>query len=307
MADDSELTKTPTLRACGSVINAFTIDVEGWFNILDIPGGPKMKDWPDLEDRDTPHTRILLDLLDRHGVKATCFVLGWTAENRPGLLEEIVKRGHEIASHGYAHQLLYESSADRFRDELEQSKAIITKICGAPPLGYRLPGFSLTEKTPWAFEALADAGFEYDSSLFPGQRSHGGMPSAPRLPHFIDLPNGRRLREFPISVVRILGRNVGYSGGGYLRFFPYRLIRRWLRQANAAGEPVMLYIHPRDIDVDQPRLPMPPYRRFKCYVNLHTALAKLDRLLTDFEWAPSRDVLDEVLPRSEPANDRSDD
>lgn len=278
------------------VINAFTIDVEGWFNILDLPGGPAREQWPELEDRETVYTRKLLDLLDRHGVKATCFVLGWTAEHRPKLIEEIAERGHEIACHGYGHQLLYELTREQFHEDIERAKAVITAVCGGPLRGYRVPGFSLVERTPWAFEVLADAGFEYDSSLFPGARGHGGMPGAPRLPHFIDLPDGRRLREFPISTVRVLGQPTAFVGGGYLRLFPFRLIRRWVRRANAAGEPVILYIHPRDIDVDQPRLPMPLKRRFKCYVNLHTALGKLERLLTDFRWSTAVDVLDRVLP-----------
>jgi len=280
------------------VINAFTIDAESWFNILDVRGAPARNEWAALEDRDTHHLRRLLDLLDRHGVRATCFVLGWTAEHRPGLLEEIRRRGHEIACHGYGHFLLYEMDPDRFREDLEKAKQVISTVYKGPLRGYRVPGFSLNEKTPWAFQVLADAGFEYDSSIFPGTRGHGGMPSAPRLPHFVNLPDGRRLREFPISVVRLFGKHFAYVGGGYLRFFPYRLIRRWVRQANEAGEPVVLYIHPRDIDPDQPRIPMPLHRRFKSYYNLGGALAKLDRLLTDFQWDTTINVLDRVLPMS---------
>ncbi len=278
------------------VVNAFTIDVEGWFNILDLPRGPVQEQWADFEDRDTTHTLRLLDLLERHGVRATCFVLGWTVEHRPGLLEQIVRRGHEIACHGYAHQLLYQIGPDRFRADLERAISVIAGVCETPLRGYRVPGFSLIDRTPWAFEILADAGFDYDSSLFPGARGHGGMPGAPRLPHFIDLPDGRRVREFPISTIRLFGQPTAYVGGGYLRLFPYRLIRRWVRRANAAGEPVILYIHPRDIDPDQPRLPMPLKRRFKCYVNLRTTMGKLEGLLTDFQWGTTIDVLDRVLP-----------
>ncbi len=280
-----------------SVTNAFTIDVEAWFNILDIPGAPDREDWPNLDDRETRTTTALFDLLDRHGAKATCFFLGWTAEHRPGLLEEALRRGHEIACHGYAHELLYELTPEQFREDLERCKELIVRVTGKTPLGYRVPGFSLTERTPWAFEVLADAGFDYDSSIFPGKRGHGGMPSAPRLPHMVELPDGRAIREFPISVRRVLGRPVAYVGGGYLRLFPYWLIRRWVRQANAAGESVILYIHPSDIDPGKPRLPMPLHRRFKSYVNLHTTLGKLDKLLTDFRWSTTMDVLDRALPR----------
>ncbi len=278
------------------VVNTFTIDVEGWYNILDLAQGPRREDWGRYEDRESHHTLRLLDLLDRHGVKATCFVLGWTAEHRPKLIKEIAARGHEIACHGYGHDLLYRLTPDRFLQDLQQARAAIGASCGEPIRGYRVPGFSLTEQTPWAWEALADEGFDYDSSVFPGSRGHGGMPSAPRLPHIVELADGRRLREFPISMVRLLGQPTAYAGGGYLRLFPYALIRRWIRRANQAGEPVVVYIHPRDIDPDQPRLPMPLHRRFKSYVNLHTAMGKLDRLLRDFSWEPMVRVLDRILP-----------
>ncbi len=289
------------MSAVGTVLNAFTVDVEGWFNILDLPAGPTREEWADFEDRDTDHTFRLLDLLDRHGVRATCFMLGWTVDHRPGLLEEVVRRGHEVACHTYAHRLVYEMTPEELREDLERARDVIGRISGVQPRGCRMPGFSLTAQTPWAFGVIADAGFDYDSSVFPGTRGHGGMPGGPTSPHFIDLPDGKRLREFPISVVRLLGRQVAYVGGGYLRLFPYRLIRRWVRQANAAGVPVILYIHPRDIDPDQPRLPMPLKRRFKCYFNLRSTLGKLDRLLTDFRWGPAVEVLDRVLPTSTPS------
>ena len=291
------------MSAAETVLNAFTIDVEGWFNILDLPAGPTREEWADFEDRDTDHTLRLLDLLERHGVRATCFMLGWTVDHRPGLLEEVVRRGHEIACHTYAHGLVYEMTPEELREDLQRARDVIGRISGVQPRGCRMPGFSLTAQTPWAFRVIADVGFDYDSSLFPGARGHGGMPGAPALPHFIGLPDGKRLREFPISVVRLLGRQVAYVGGGYLRLFPYRLIRRWVRRANAAGVPVILYIHPRDIDLDQPRLPMPLKRRFKCYFNLRSTLGKLDRLLTDFRWGPAVDVLDRILPMSTPPAD----
>lgn len=279
-----------------TAINAFTIDVESWFNILDLPRGPRREDWPRFEDRDTAPMHRLLDLLARHGIRATCFVSGWTAQHRPGLLYEIVQAGHEIGCHGYGHSLLYRMTPKQFRQDLERAKDVIGSVHGGPVRGYRTPGFSLTHRTPWAFEVIADAGFEYDSSVFAAARGHGGMPGARRLPHFIGLPDGRKLREFPISTVRLFGRPTAYVGGGYLRFFPYGLIRRWMRQANAAGEPVILYVHPRDIDPDQPRLPMSLKRRFKCYANLSTTFGKLERLLTDFQWSAAHDVLDCVLP-----------
>lgn len=286
-------------------MNAFTVDVESWFNILDLPNGPDPSTWSRLEDRDTEHTIRLLNLLDRQGVLATCFISGWTAEHRPGLLEDIVWRGHEIACHGYGHQLLYGMTPEEFREDLERARAVIRRCYSGPIDGYRAPGFSLTEATPWAFEVIADAGFRYDSSVFPAQRGHGGLPGARCLPHVIKLPDGRRLREFPISTTTILGRRTAYVGGGYLRLFPYELIRRWVRQANEAGEPVIVYIHPRDIDPDQPRLPMPLMRRFKSYVNLGTTFSKLERLLQDFAWGPAHEVLNHALSNTmRPAWDR---
>ena len=161
---------------------------------------------------------------------------------------------------------------------------------GAKPVGYRAPGFSISHRESWALEIVADAGLAFDSSLFPARRAHGGAPDAERLPHRVELASGRSLQECPISVTRVFGRNMAYCGGGYLRLFPYRFIRNQIAAANARGEPVVLYIHPRDIDPDQPRIRMPLGRRFRSYVNLAGAHDKLRRLLEEFRFGTISDV-----------------
>jgi len=162
------------------------------------------------------------------------------------------------------------------------------------PVGYRAPGFSISEDALWALEILADFGIRFDSSIFPTRRAHGGFPGANPLPHRITLPSGTSLMEFPISVTSLMGRRLAYCGGGYLRLFPYSFIRSQIAAANARGESVMLYIHPRDIDPDQPRLRMPPHRRFRSYVNLHTTYEKLRRLLGDFPFGTASEALQSV-------------
>ena len=208
----------------------------------------------------------------------TCFFLGWVAERRPELVREAASRGHEIASHGHLHQLIYTQSREQFGADLRKSKAVIEDISGTEVRGYRAPGFSIVHDTPWALDEVAAAGFGYDSSIFPATRGHGGLTGAHTKPHVLATEGGPLL-EFPISVVPVMGRRICFFGGGYLRLFPYPLIRRMAQRVNRAGLPVIYYLHPREIDPGQPRLPMSRSRRFKTYVNLGTTAGKLDAIL----------------------------
>ena len=177
------------------------------------------------------------------------------------------------------------------RADLERAIAVIEKVVGTRPVGYRAPGFSISEDTLWALEILADAGLRFDSSIFPAKRAHGSSPGARTVPHEVRFADGGSLIEFPISVTTLAGRRIGYCGGGYLRLFPYWFIKARIAAANARGEPVVVYVHPRDIDPDQPRLEMPLARRFRSYVNLHTAAGKLRRLLSDFRFGSVSEAL----------------
>jgi polysaccharide deacetylase family protein (PEP-CTERM system associated) len=255
-----------------------TVDVEDWFHILDV-GGPQIEEWDSLPSRVEQNFMRLLDLFSEKKATSTCFFLGWVAERFPHLVKEAVRRGHEIASHGYAHRLTNELTREQFYDDVLRARLVLEEITGAPVFGYRAPGFSMAE---WIFDTLAEAGYRYDSSIFPASHGHGGRPNAPREFHAIPCRNGQVLFEFPITVSNVLGKRVCVSGGGYLRLFPYWFIRRKSREMVDEGCPVVFYIHPREIDPEHPRLPMNAVRRFKSYVNIAATESKISRILDDF-------------------------
>ncbi len=281
------------------VLNAMTIDVEEWFHILEVDEAPDRAQWPALESRVERNTERLLEVLAAAGAGCTCFVLGWVAERHPALVRRIAEAGCEIASHGYGHELVREIGPERFRADVERSIDAIGAACGRRPQGYRAPGFSIDEEAaPWAFEILSELGMRFDSSIVPGRAGHGGIPGAEPVPHALALGGGRTLLEFPISVTPLLGARVPYCGGGYLRLFPYRFVRSRIAAANRRGEPVMVYVHPRDIDPDHPRIKMPLRRRFRSYVNLSRTLDKLRGLLGEFRFGSVSDSLHAAVPRS---------
>jgi polysaccharide deacetylase family protein (PEP-CTERM system associated) len=267
----------------------FSVDVEDWFHILDVAAEPPLETWAALETRVEKNFRRLLELFAQHHARTTCFFLGWVGEHFPQLVREAVRGGHEVASHGYAHKLVYQMTRQQFIADAVRAKRILEDISGEPVRGYRSAGFSVTESTKWFFDALAEAGYHYDSSVFPAMRSHGGMPAARREPHQIEAG----LIEFPITVADLFGQPMCFFGGGYLRLFPYALIRRMAQRVLAEGRPVIYYIHPREIDPSHPRLPMSALRRFKSYVNLQSTEGKLTRILEEFAAVSFRDFLSE--------------
>ena len=268
--------------------NILTIDVEDWFHILDLQSTPDVTAWGQLENRLRTNFLRLLDECDEAGVRSTCFFLGWVAENSPDLVREAAARGHEIASHSYAHQLVYTQTRREFAEDLRRSKMLLEDVSGAEVIGYRAPGFSITEETPWAFEEILAAGYSYDSSIFPTRRGHGGLPGAQVTPHLVRTESGD-LVEMPITVARLAGQRLCLFGGGYLRLTPYNLMCKLARQVNEEGRPVIYFVHPREIDPEHPRLSMGPLRAFKAYVNLHTTMPKLRRLLSENTLLPMRD------------------
>ena len=269
----------------------FTIDVEDWFHILDLDSTPSVEDWSALESRVERNLHVLLDLLDERQVKATCFFLGWVARTSPRLVRETLARGHEIACHGYAHQMVHSMSPEAFRADIRLAKLVVEDGAGSPVRGYRAPGFSITHATPWAWDILAEEGYLYDSSVFPGRHGHGGMPGAPVGPHR-RAAGGGELVEMPIRPAQTLGRSFMFSGGGYFRLLPVSMVTLLADRIARVASPVIYYIHPREIDTDQPRLPMPLLRRFKSYVNLSTTRGKLELLLARYDFTRMIDWID---------------
>jgi len=259
----------------------FSVDVEDWFHILEVHSAPALSHWDKLPSRVERNFHHLLDLFSEKQVQVTCFFLGWVGERFPNLVREAVNRGHEIASHGYAHRLVYQMTRDEFYQDALRSRSLLEDIAGTAVSGYRSPGFSLTERTPWFFDLLAAAGYQYDSSVFPARRAHGGMPNGRLVPHLVG-EGSNQIVEVPMSVANIGWESLCFFGGGYLRLFPYCLIRRMAKQVLDSGRPLIFYVHPREIDPEHPRLPMGSYRRFKSYVNLHDTENKIRRILDEF-------------------------
>lgn len=259
----------------------FSIDVEDWFNLSGTGLEPPPAEWDRLETRVERNFRGLLELLAAGGGTATCFFVGYFARRFPHLVREALAAGHEIASHSYFHRLVYEMSSAEFYEDALASRKLLEDISGRPVHGYRAPAFSVTEQTPWFFDKLAEAGYRYDSSVFPARHQTGGLATSRTEPHRIDSAAGP-IAEFPITVVETLGTPMCFFGGGYLRLFPYGLIRSMGRRALDKGRPIVFYIHPREIDPDHPRMPLSRRRKFTCYVNLRSTRPKIERILRDF-------------------------
>jgi len=271
--------------------NILSIDVEDWFHILEVDSSPDLEEWDRLEGRVRKNYTRLLDIIDRRGIKVTCFFLGYVAKKYPELVLDTKRRGHEIASHGYAHQLVYTQTREAFYNDILKTKNILEEIINARIFGYRAPGFSITDSTPWAFDELTRAGYRYDSSVFPASRTHGGIKSAPLKPYILETSYGK-LVEFPISVINIFNKRLCFFGGGYLRLFPYWLIKWLTKNLQKDGRMVNYYIHPREIDLEQPRLEMGRFRKFKTYINLKSTEKKLEKIIRDNEFINFSEVME---------------
>jgi len=282
------------------VPSILSVDVEEWFHILDVAAAPPLEKWATLPSSVERNFRRLLDLFDEHRARASCFFLGWIGERFPHLVRDAAQRGHEVASHGYAHRLAYQMTRDEFYADAVRARKILEDVSGGPVVGYRSPGFSATEHISWFLETVAACGYRYDSSIFPAVRGHGGMRTSRREPYRVGGQAGG-LIEFPLSVADLFGQPMYFFGGGYLRLFPYALIRYMARRVLAEGRPVVYYTHPREVDPTHPRLPMGPVRRFKSYVNLASTEGKLRRILREFPMVTFRDYLAQYAGRLEPA------
>ena len=276
------------------MLNAFTVDVEDYFQVSAFERNIPRSQWEDFPHHVVDNTSRLLDLLAEHNVLGTFFVLGWVAERYPRLVERIAAAGHELASHSYWHRLVYELTPDEFREDLRRSKRAIEDAAGQLVEGYRAPSFSITEKSVWALEVLCEEGFTWDSSIFPIVHDRYGIPGAKTGIHEIETAAGS-IVEFPPSVRKIGPLNLPVSGGGYFRLYPYFFSASSFRRINKrSGRPFMFYVHPWEIDPDQMRMSFAKgSTRFRHYVNLKSTHTKLGRLLRGFSFGRISDVLEQ--------------
>jgi len=271
--------------------NAFTIDVEDYFQVSAFEGVVDRKQWIDRPSRVENNTRRLLDLVERHHTKATCFVLGWIAERHPNLVREIDRRGHDVACHGYSHRLIYNQTPAEYAEETRRAKDVLEQLIGRPVRGYRAASYSITKRSLWALDTLIELGFEYDSSIFPVRHDRYGIPDAPRSPHIIEREVGS-IVEFPISTLDLAGFNLPVGGGGYFRIFPYWLSAGAIALLNRREQlPAMFYVHPWEIDPEQPRIQARLLSRFRHYYHLEKCEGRLDRLLTSTPFTDVETVL----------------
>lgn len=243
------------------------------------------------------NTRRLMDLFDETSSRATFFVLGWVAERFPALIREIHGRGHEVACHGHSHRLIYTQTPEEFREETFRSKAVLEDLIAESVNGYRAASYSITSRSLWAVETLVEAGFEYDSSIVRTRHDLYGIPNALAVPYELITEDGETILEFPPTTYNFLGYDVPVGGGGYFRLYPYGLTRALLRRASAAQRsPFIFYLHPWEIDPDQPRVNTKLRSRFRHYLNLDKTETRLRRLLRDFDFATVREVLEPLGP-----------
>ncbi|HKW94409.1 MAG TPA: XrtA system polysaccharide deacetylase [Methylomirabilota bacterium] len=271
-----------------------TFDVEEYFHAEAFGGVVRPEDWRTLESRVGGATQRILELLAETGTLATFFVLGWVAERYPGLVRSIQTQGHEVACHGYGHQMITGLSRTQFAADLHRAKATLEDVIGGPVIGYRAPTFSVVRETLWSLEVLAEAGFRYDSSIFPIVHDRYGIPDAPRFPHRRPVGDGATIVEFPLSTVGGSRWRFPVAGGGYFRLLPYAVTAWAFRRVNRReGQPVIVYLHPWEIDPGQPRLPVDRLTRLRHSINTRTTEGKLRRLVGEFRFAPVREVLAE--------------
>ncbi len=258
-----------------------TFDIEEWFHILDNKETKSIYEWNKFDSRIQLGMDIIYNILDNSNTSATFFVVGWMAEKYPEIIREISNRGYEVASHTHLHQLAYTQDKKTFFNDVEKSIKTLEDCTGKNITSFRAPGFSITENNKWAFEVLHELGITKDSSVFPAARAHGGLPlyNSP-IPSIIEY-NGIKLKEFPINTHDVLGKPFIFSGGGYFRLLPYKIIKNWTLQSNY----VMTYFHPRDFDIGQPIVPgLSLPRRFKSYVGIKNCMPKLEKWLIDFDF-----------------------
>ncbi len=281
----------PMPKPAGVNANAMTVDVEEYFQVSAFEQHIEFAQWTRMPSRVEASTDRILAMFELAGVRATFFTLGWVAERHPRLIRRIVDAGHELASHGQNHVRAINQDRKTFGADVRQAKAVLEDTGGQPIRGYRAPSFSISASNLWALDELAEAGYGYSSSIYPGTHDAYGMPEAPRFA-FRHGPNG--LLEIPVTTVEVGRRRLPCAGGGFFRLYPYRATRAALRRVNRHdGQPTVFYFHPWEVDPEQPRVPgLDVRRRFRHYLNIHRVEPRLRRLLSDFRW----DRMDRVFP-----------
>jgi polysaccharide deacetylase family protein (PEP-CTERM system associated) len=279
------------------VANAFTVDVEDYFHVSAFADGISPRSWTDFPARVETNTIRILDLLARYQVRATFFVLGWVAWRYPDLIRRIQLDGHEIASHGYWHRLIYSQTPDEFRFDLRQARDVLEQLTGCPVISYRAPSFSIIQNSIWALEILAEEGYQFDSSIYPVRHDRYGLAQSSRFPFGISCHAGT-LWEFPPPVMQKWGMNVPVGGGGYLRLYPYQWTLRGLRNINEKSQqPFALYVHPWEFDPEQPRIRSLLRSQFRHYVNLSRTEPRISQLLQDFRFGTLTDSFLQMTER----------
>lgn len=268
-------------------LHALSFDIEEFFHSSNLTGAITPQDWPNLPSRVEPRTYWLLDLLASTNQHATFFVLGWVAERHPQLISAIGRGGHEIASHGYGHLPVYRQTPGEFREDIRRAKRVLEDLHATSVVGYRAPTYSIVRGSLWALDVLVDEGYRYDSSIFPVYHDRYGIPAAPR--HPFRFRNG--LVEFPLSTWQGPGIRLPIGGGGYFRLFPYALMRGAFRALERENLPGIFYLHPWDLDSDQPLAGVSPLQRWRQTVGSARAPRKLERFLREFRFAPVGTVL----------------
>lgn len=281
------------------MLNALTIDVEDYFHVSAFENSISRNDWESMPRRVESNTHRVMDIMDEHGLKGTFFVLGWVAERHPNLVHRMANEGHEVCCHGYGHQRITTMTPQEFAADLDKSRKLLQNLSGQEVAGYRAPSYTITARTLWALDALIDAGFKYDSSIFPIHHDIYGIPNADRFIHRIKRDNGSLL-EFPPTTcqLKLPGKqlNLPVAGGGYLRLLPIGIVSAAFKKTNSTGHPCVLYFHPWEIDPGQPRVKAPLKSRFRHYLNLARTESKLRSLFGAHAFAPMQKVFNEVTP-----------
>lgn len=271
-------------------VHCLSFDIEEHFQVSAFESAMRRHNWDLFESRVERNTDKILDLIELKGLRATFFILGWVAERCPALVRRICAGGHEIASHGYAHELVTSQAPQKFREDIRKTKAILEDLTGQPVCGYRAPSFSITNKSSWALSILCEEGYGYDTSIVPIIHDRYGMPEAPSVVHQLKTESGI-IWEIPPSTVSICGMRVPIGGGGYFRIFPYWMFKALFQKAEGTNSPLVTYFHPWEIDPDQPRMKGSRLSRFRHYTNLHRTQERLTRLLDDFAFAPIKEII----------------
>ena len=284
--------ETSVKSAPGVIVNAMTVDVEDYFHVSAFDGIVSRARWDAFESRVSGNTDRLLELFDRTGVRSTFFVLGWVAERFPALVRRIADLGHEVASHGYNHQLAYMLTPRQFREDVRAARTAIEDAAGVSVVGYRAPSYSVIESSLWTIDLLIEEGFVYDSSIFPIHHDRYGIPDSPRHPYVLQRSGGSLL-EVPGSTVRLGRVNLPIGGGGYFRQFPYGWTKWGIERVNRVErKPVTFYTHPWELDPDQPRIPVGTATRVRHYRGLERTAGRLARLVRDFRFDSVTSMLD---------------